>query len=252
MSTGSSSRRWIGLATVAVLAISGAVALLFLPRPPASALVGRSAVAATTSPAEAQPSSTPLVPSTPPSTPAPAPSPATATAVTSSPAPASTPTRATKQPDVLHVTGLTYYIVGCANGTSCLGSAKGVIAPPTTRRSPYLSPAGNAGCTNDPAVEITEHFSFDQRPAGAAPIAAYIYWSYDGTPFSSKNVWETWAMAGAGVNASSGYDTFYDQQIHTSTNSATNPVSLDYAVTWTDAHGAHRLVAPTLFFFWRC
>jgi hypothetical protein len=153
------------------------------------------------------------------------------------------------------VSGLSFSIVGCAYGTSCLNlqPSRAVIAPPTTRRSPYLSPAGNAGCTNDPAIEITEHFNYAQHPALAAPIAADIYWSYDGSPFSSKYaVWKTWAMAGSGVMASDGYDTVYDQQIHMSSNSATNPISLAYAVMWTDAHSVHRLVSPTLFFFWRC
>jgi hypothetical protein len=153
------------------------------------------------------------------------------------------------------VSGLSFFIAGCANGTSCLNHylSGGVIAPPTTRRSPYLSPAGNAGCTNDPAIEITEHFNYAQHPALAAPIAADIYWSYDGSPFSSKDgFWKTWAMAGSGVMASDGYDTVYDQQIHMSSNSATNPISMAFAVTWKDARGWHRVVSPTLYFFWRC
>ena len=238
-----------------VLAISGGVAVLMLVRSSATVGFDTSATSEATSTDTAQPPATPLVAATPTSPPPPASSPPPATTGANSAAPTDTPKRVAAQPDVLDVSGLSFSIVGCANGTSCLNlqPSRAVIAPPTTRRSPYLSPAGNAGCTNDPAIEITEHFNYAQHPALAAPIAADIYWSYDGSPFSSKYVvWKTWPMAGAGVIASDGYDTVYDQQIHMSSNSAKNPISLAFAVTWRDARGWHRLVSPTLYFFWRC
>ena len=255
MSSWSPSRRWVGLAMTAVLAISGGVAVLMLGRSSATVGFDTSTTSDATSTDTAQPAATPLVAATPTSTPPPANSPAPATTGATSAAPTDTAKRVAAQPDVLDVSRLSFFIVGCANGTSCLNlhPAGGVIAPPTTRRSPYLSPAGNAGCTNDPAIEITEHFNYAQNPALAAPIAADIYWSYDGSPFSSKYVvWKTWAMAGAGIMASDGYDTVYDDQVHMSSNSATNPISLAFAVTWKDAHGWHRVVSPTLYFFWRC
>ena len=254
VSSGSPSRRWVGLAMAVVLAISGGVAVLMLVRSSATVGFDTSATSEATSTDTAQRPATPLVAATPTSTPPPASSPPPATTGANSAAPTDTPKRVAAQPDVLDVSGLSFFIVGCADGTSCLKHylSGGVIAPPTTRRLPYLSPAGNAGCTNDPAIEITEHFNYAQHPALAAPIAADIYWSYDGSPFSSKNFWKTWAMAGAGIMANDGYDTVYDQQIHASSNSATNPISLAFAVTWKDARGWHRVVSPTLYFFWRC
>jgi hypothetical protein len=235
----------------AVLAISAGVALLMLVRPSASVGLGASAISDTTSPGRAQPPSTPLVIAAPLSTPPTASLPPTATTSATSTAPAGAPKRGAAQPDVLDVSDLSFSIVGCANGTSCL-SAKGVIAPPTSRQSPYLSPGGNAGCTNDPALQITEHFNYVQQPAVAAPIAAYIYWSYDGSAFSSKYLWKTFPMADAGVMANDSYSTVYDQQIHISSNSAANPISLAFAVSWRDARGWHRDVSRTLYVFWRC
>ncbi len=238
----------------AVLAISAGVGVLMLVRSSATVGFETSATSGATSTGTVQPSATPLDAATPTSTPPPASSPPPAATGATSAAPTDPPKRVAAQPDILDVSGLSFFIVGCADGTSCLKHylSGGVIAPPTTRRAPYLSPAGNAGCTNDPAIEITEHFNYAQHPALAAPIAADIYWSYDGSPYSSKNVWITWAMTGSGVMASDGYDTVYDQQIHGSSNTATNPISLAFAVTWRDARGQHRIVSPTLYFFWRC
>jgi hypothetical protein len=130
-----------------VLAISGGVAVLMLVRSSATVGFDTSATSEATSTDTAQPPATPLVAATPTSTPPPANSPPPATTGANSAAPTDTPKRVAAQPDVLDVSGLSFSIVGCANGTSCLNlqPSRAVIAPPTAmsrRHSVSLSAVG--------------------------------------------------------------------------------------------------------------